>query len=100
MPQSFLRYPLHASCELTWTFPESCDSVRTKIVDQINAWDVSNSIVNTAYSDCIGSVLDRGLPYDESRLHQASLRTEVPVQADQQRGGQCDGDAHHPCGQV
>merc|ERR1711910_152416 len=36
---SILGYPLHASCELTWTFTEPCDSVKTKIEDQITAWD-------------------------------------------------------------
>merc|ERR1711913_173586 len=36
---SILGYPLHASCELTWAFTEPCDSVKTKIEDQITAWD-------------------------------------------------------------
>ena len=35
------RYPVHASCKLDWTFSESCEDVYTKIVDQINLWDVS-----------------------------------------------------------
>merc|ERR1712088_113149 len=36
---SVLSYPLHASCEIRYGFSESCDSVKAKIVDQINAWD-------------------------------------------------------------
>merc|ERR1712212_122808 len=36
---SVLGYPLHASCELTWTFSESCETVKSKIVEQITAWD-------------------------------------------------------------
>ena len=35
------RYPLHASCKIDWVFPDSCEEVFTKIVDQITAWDVS-----------------------------------------------------------
>merc|ERR1719340_282916 len=36
---SVLSYPLHASCEIRFGFSESCDSVKSKIVAQINAWD-------------------------------------------------------------
>merc|ERR1712203_945251 len=36
---SVLSYPLHASCEIRYGFSESCDSVKARIVDQINAWD-------------------------------------------------------------
>lgn len=90
------RYPLHASCELDWSFSESCDSVKNKIVDQINAWDVSieSSILSSL------SCPDRGLPDDQSWLHQAPLRPEVPLQADRQRGELRHWDSHHSSSEV
>lgn len=48
---SVLTYPLHASCKLDWTFSESCSDVFTKIVDQINTWDVEICPVTAAECD-------------------------------------------------
>ena len=60
---SVLSYPLHASCEIRFGFSESCESVKSKIVAQINAWDVS--MVRESYDGVRQSVSDRGLPDDQ-----------------------------------
>jgi len=35
------RYPWHASCEVNWTIPTSCEEFKTKIINQMNAWEVT-----------------------------------------------------------
>ncbi|OWF35757.1 uncharacterized protein LOC110442550 [Mizuhopecten yessoensis] len=35
---TLVGYPLHASCKTALTFGVSCDTVRTKLVSQINLW--------------------------------------------------------------
>ncbi|XP_046847000.1 uncharacterized protein LOC124440637 [Xenia sp. Carnegie-2017] len=37
-PTKGFLYPLHASCEIDWTFGINCSTVNTKIVDQIKKW--------------------------------------------------------------
>jgi len=32
------QYPLHASCNITWTFGEPCNDVANKLVQQIETW--------------------------------------------------------------
>merc|ERR1711963_771513 len=32
-------YPWHASCQLEWTLPESCETVKTKLIEQMNLWE-------------------------------------------------------------
>ena len=92
---SVLSYPLHASCEIRFGFSESCDSVKSKIVAQINAWDVS--MMRESYNSARQSVSsDRGVPNDESRLLKAALWADVSLQADGERGDERDGDPHHP----
>ena len=65
-------------------------------MDQINAWDVSieSSLLSSLSSP------DRGLPDDQSRLHQAPVRAEVPLQADRQRGELRHWDSHHSSSKV
>ena len=36
--------PLHASCKIDWEFSASCEEIQSKIVDQINQWDVSSEL--------------------------------------------------------
>merc|ERR1712062_372408 len=40
MSCNLIGIPIHASCEIDWTFGEPCESVHSKIVAQINEWDV------------------------------------------------------------
>jgi len=35
---AFFKYPWHASCNIQWQFSEACSTVRTRIINQINAW--------------------------------------------------------------
>ena len=35
------RYPSHASCEVKWTIPTSCEEFKTKIINQMRAWEVT-----------------------------------------------------------
>ena len=37
---SLFKYPLHASCKVDWQFRESCQSVRARLVGQMEAWQV------------------------------------------------------------
>ena len=81
------RYPLHASCKIDWVFPDSCEEVFTKIVDQITAWDVSArglSICCLYDAPCT----DGGVPRDCSRLPRPAVRPAVPLQAHQHGGEQ------------
>merc|ERR1712156_272563 len=36
---NLFKYPLHASCKITWQFPESCSSVRSSLVSQMESWE-------------------------------------------------------------
>ena len=56
------RYPLHASCKIDWVFPDSCEEVFAKIVDQITAWDVSVRVLSVSY--LYDPCADGGVPRD------------------------------------
>ena len=43
---NLFRYPWHASCKIEWQFPQPCSTVRSQIVRQINAWEVSEASVS------------------------------------------------------
>merc|ERR1712203_65380 len=36
--RAFMPYPWHASCEVKWTIPSSCEQFKTKIINQMDAW--------------------------------------------------------------
>merc|ERR1711997_747276 len=48
---------------------------------------------NNGSDHCLGY---RSLPYDEPRVLQAALWSDVSVQTDRQRGDECHRDPHHP----
>ena len=56
------RYPLHASCKIDWVFPDSCEEVFAKIVDQITAWDVSVRVLSVSHLYDLSA--DGGVPRD------------------------------------
>ncbi|XP_021950807.2 uncharacterized protein LOC110848022 [Folsomia candida] len=35
---TIFKYPLHASCNVTWTFQEKCDGVANKLIQQMEVW--------------------------------------------------------------
>lgn len=44
---SFKLGPLHASCNVQWSWPNTnCDDVQTKIVNQIAAWNTDDNCAN------------------------------------------------------
>jgi len=49
--QVVMAYPWHASCSITWTIPTTCQQFRTRIVQQMRAWE-GGSNCGTVSSDC------------------------------------------------
>merc|ERR1711915_274013 len=38
--QAIFKYPWHASCKINWEIPEPCQTFKSKIISQMNAWQV------------------------------------------------------------
>lgn len=36
---AFFPYPSHASCRVNWVFGKSCTTVKTKLIEQMKAWE-------------------------------------------------------------
>ena len=43
----FSRYPWHASCVISWAIPQTCDTVKSLIVEQLKLWEVITIFVST-----------------------------------------------------
>ena len=43
----FSRYPWHASCVINWAIPQTCDTVKSLIVEQLKLWEVITIFVST-----------------------------------------------------
>jgi hypothetical protein len=49
-----LRYPLHASCKIAWSWPSTnCSTVMAKILDQIDLWKTRDNCPNDAGEKCL-----------------------------------------------
>lgn len=46
---AFMPYPWHASCVISWAIPQTCDTVKSLIVEQLKLWETS---------DCPGTSAD------------------------------------------
>ncbi|CAG7825685.1 unnamed protein product [Allacma fusca] len=40
---TIFKYPLHASCNVTWTFKSKCNDVASKLVNQISVWKTNET---------------------------------------------------------
>merc|ERR1712241_613679 len=45
-----LSYPDHASCKIDWTVPNSCDNIRSQLINQMNQWKGDSNCGKTSES--------------------------------------------------
>merc|ERR1711915_67637 len=48
--QAIFKYPWHASCKINWEIPESCQTFKSKIISQMNAWQGDSLCPGTSNS--------------------------------------------------
>eukprot|EP00092_Neocalanus_flemingeri_P037705 GFUD01041051.1.p1 GENE.GFUD01041051.1~~GFUD01041051.1.p1 ORF type:complete len:172 (-),score=26.16 GFUD01041051.1:126-641(-) len=48
---AIMPYPWHASCTIKWQVPESCQEFKTKILNQLTAWE-GDSLCPTTSNSC------------------------------------------------
>ena len=76
------RYPWHASCVIQWRFPEDCQAVQTKLVNQIKAWEVCFHHVLMCQMFLMFLFSEWWLSWTEWNMLQLALWTEVSLQSD------------------